>query len=66
MRSAPSWLVLQLLCDFRICLFVCLSVCLSVKGLGRPGNELMAAVGTYSCFELAGLFASSLQKEAKR
>ncbi len=46
--------------------FVCLFVCLSVLGLGRPGNELMAAAGTYGCFELAGLFASSLQKEAKQ
>ncbi len=26
----------------------------------------MAAAGTNGCFELAGLFASSLQKEAKR
>ncbi len=34
--------------------FVCLYVCHS---LGRPGNEQMAAAGTYGCFELAGLFA---------
>ncbi len=41
-----------------------LFVCLSVQGLGRPGNKLIVAAGTYGCFELAGLFASSLQKEA--
>ncbi len=52
-----EWLVM---CDFR----VCLSVCLSVQGLGRPGNELMAAAGTYGRFELVGLFVYSLQKEA--
>ncbi len=44
--------------------FSCLSVHLSVRAsLGRPGNMLMAAAGTYGCFELAGLFASSLQRK---
>ncbi len=42
------------------CLFVCLSVCLSVQGVGRPGNELMAAAVTYGRFELAGLFVDLL------
>ncbi len=46
---------------FAIC--VCLSVRPSTHGLGRPGNELMAAADTHGCFELAGLFASLLQKE---
>ncbi len=47
--------------------FSCLSVCLSIcHSLGRPGNELIAAAVTYGCFELAGLFTSLLQKEAKR
>ncbi len=41
---------------------VCLCVC---HCLGRPGNKLIAAAGTYGCFELAGLFTFSLQKEAK-
>ncbi len=34
-----------------------------MHGLGRPGNELMAAAVTYGCFELAGLFASPPQRE---
>ncbi len=41
------------------------SVCPSVQGLGRPRNELMVVDGMYGCFKLAGLFASSLQMEAK-
>ncbi len=40
-------------------LVVCFA-CPSVQGLGRPGNKLMATVGTHVCFELAGLFASPL------
>ncbi len=62
-HSAPSWSYSY----FAVFTFVSLSVRLSVQGLGRPGNELMAAAGTYGCFELyvVGLFASSLQKEAQ-
>ncbi len=41
---------------------ICLSVRPFAQGLGRPGNELMAASGMYGCFELAGLFASPLPK----
>ncbi len=41
-------------CPIVILRFSCLSVCPSVQGLGRPGNEFMAAAGTYGCFELAG------------
>ncbi len=48
---------------FCVCLF---SACPSVHGLERPGNELTVAAVTYDCFKLPGLFASSLQKEAKR
>ncbi len=44
----------------------CLFVCLSVQSLGGPGNELVAVAGMYGCFELAGLFDSSLEKEVKR
>ncbi len=42
-------------------LFVCLSV-RPCKVWGGLGNDLIAASGTYGCFELAGLFASSLPK----
>ncbi len=52
-------LLLQLFSDFCVCLYVCPSA----QGLGRPGNDLMVAAGMYG---LAGLFASSLQKEVKR
>ncbi len=58
--SAPGWSFATLQC---LCQSDCLSVCHS---LGRPGNELMVAAVMYGCFELAGLFASSLQKEAKQ
>ncbi len=39
---------------FAIFVSVCLSVCPSMQGLGRPGNELMAAAPTIRCFMLAG------------
>ncbi len=58
MRSAPGW-------SYSYIVISCLSVCPSVHGLGRPQNDLKAAAGTNGCFELAGSFASSLQKEAK-
>ncbi len=34
-----------------------------MQGLGRPGKELIVIVAA-GCFKLAGLFVSSLQKEA--
>ncbi len=42
---------------------VCLCVC---DSLGRPGNESMAWQlhwQVYSCFKLAGLFASSVERK---
>ncbi len=59
-RSTPRWSYSYFAISVSVCLSVCLSVCHS---LGRPGNEIMAAAVTYGCFELAGLFASPLQKE---
>ncbi len=65
-RNAPGWSYSYFAIFVSACLSACLSVCPSVQGLGRHGNELMARASTYmyGCFELAGLFASSLQKEA--
>ncbi len=57
----PGMLHSPIITHFRVCLSVCLSIC------ARSGKAwLVAASGTYGCFELAGLFASLLQKEAKR
>ncbi len=53
--SAPGWSYSYVAIFVSICLLVCLSVC------ARSGNELMAAAGTYGCFELAGLFAKGSQ-----
>ncbi len=60
-RCAPGWSYSSFAIFVSVCLSVYLSVCHSPHGLGRPGSEIMAAAGTYGCFELAGLFASSLQ-----
>ncbi len=47
--------------------FSCLFVCLSVQDLGKLGNKSMAdSWHVVRVSELAGLFTSSLQKEAKR
>ncbi len=69
-RSVPGWSYSYmyfaiLCCNIVTCtlLFVRLSVCHSV---GKPERDTGSSWhGTYSCFELAGLFASPLQKEAK-
>ncbi len=47
---------------FAILVSVCLFVCSSKQGLGRPWKELMAA----AMLDVAGLFATSLPKEAKQ
>ncbi len=54
-KNVPAIMGSQLVVTLR---FSCLSVCPSAHSLGRPGYKLMAAAGTNSCFELAGLFAS--------
>ncbi len=53
-RSALGW-------SYNYFAIFCLSVCLSVRA-----SKLMVAAVTYGCFDLAGLLASPLQKEAKR
>ncbi len=54
-RTQQGRLVLQLLCDFRVCLFV-------GAVWGGLGMSQQRTAGTV---ELTGLFASSLQKDVK-